>query len=70
MLDGQGFSSGEYDLEITESLENEKMTVHSKGKYAYTITYVCARTRQRQHEPGVESDTGMHAYIETISFHL
>ena len=30
----------EYDLEITESLENEKMTVHSKGKYTYTITYI------------------------------
>ena len=30
----------EYDLEITESLENEKMTVHSKGKYAYTTTYI------------------------------
>ena len=29
----------EYDLEIMESLEDEKMTVHSKGKYAYTTTY-------------------------------
>ena len=30
----------EYDLEIMESLENEKMTVQSKGKYAYTTTYI------------------------------
>jgi len=30
----------EYDLEITESLENEKITVRSKGKYTYTITYI------------------------------
>jgi len=30
----------EYDLEITESLENERMTIQSKGKYAYTTTYI------------------------------
>jgi carbon monoxide dehydrogenase subunit G len=30
----------EYDLEIMESLENEKITVHSKGKYPYTITCI------------------------------
>jgi carbon monoxide dehydrogenase subunit G len=29
----------EYDLDITESLENEKMTVRSKGKYIYTFTF-------------------------------
>ena len=28
----------EYDLDISESLENEMITVHSKGKYPYTIT--------------------------------
>jgi hypothetical protein len=26
-------------LDITESLENEKMTVRSKGKYIYTFTF-------------------------------
>ena len=30
----------EYDLEIIESLENDKMTVQSKGKYAYTTIYI------------------------------
>jgi carbon monoxide dehydrogenase subunit G len=30
----------EYDLEIMESLENEKIIVHSKGKYPYTITCI------------------------------
>jgi carbon monoxide dehydrogenase subunit G len=29
----------DYDLEVIESLENEKLIVHSKGKYAYTTTY-------------------------------
>ena len=29
----------EYDLEITESLENKKMMVHSIGKYTYTFTF-------------------------------
>ena len=29
----------DYDLEILESLENEKMKVHSIGKYAYTFTF-------------------------------
>ena len=28
----------EYDLDISESLENEMITVHSRGKYPYTIT--------------------------------
>ena len=31
---------GEYALEITESLENERITARSKGKFAYTMTYV------------------------------
>jgi len=30
----------EYELEVTESLKNEKITHHSKGKYAYTSTYI------------------------------
>jgi len=30
----------EYDLDVTESLEKEKITVRSKGKYVYTFTYV------------------------------
>jgi uncharacterized protein YndB with AHSA1/START domain len=30
----------EYDLNVTESLEKEKITVHSKGKYVYTMTYI------------------------------
>jgi len=30
----------EHDDEITESLENEKMTHRSKGKYRSTITYI------------------------------
>ena len=30
----------EYDLEISESLENEKITVHSKGKHPYAITCI------------------------------
>jgi uncharacterized membrane protein len=30
----------EYDLVFTESLKNERMTVHSKGKYIYTMTFI------------------------------
>jgi len=30
----------EYDLDVTESLEHEKITVHSKGKYVYTFTFI------------------------------
>jgi len=30
----------EYDLNVIESLENEKIAVRSKGKYIYTFTYV------------------------------
>ena len=30
----------EYDLKVTESLENEKITLSAKGKYTYTITYI------------------------------
>jgi len=30
----------EYELNVMESLENEKLTVRSKGKYTYTMTYI------------------------------
>jgi len=30
----------EYELNVMESLENEKLTVSSKGKYTYTMTYL------------------------------
>ena len=30
----------EYDLDVLESLTNEKLTVRSKGKYVYTFTYI------------------------------
>ena len=30
----------EYELNVTESLKNEKLTVRSKGKYTYTMTYL------------------------------
>jgi len=30
----------EFDLEITESLENEKIIAHSKGKMIMTLTYI------------------------------
>jgi len=30
----------EYDLEVTESLKNEKLTARSKGKYTYTMTFI------------------------------
>jgi len=29
----------EYDLNVMESVENEKLTVRSKGKYTYTMAY-------------------------------
>jgi len=30
----------EYDLNVMESLENERMAVRSKGKYIFTLTYI------------------------------
>jgi len=30
----------EYELEVMESLKNEKITHRSKGKYIYTSTYI------------------------------
>ena len=38
---------GEYDVEVIESVENEKLTYRSKGKYVMTITSILKPVEDR-----------------------
>ena len=38
---------GEYDLTITESLENGKITARSEGKFVYTASYIMTPVEER-----------------------